>query len=53
MRPDDLHVASNESYVNTSENLAIAAGCALRSVVIDHMIADRAKLFFASHELAS
>src|SRR5215470_1439618 len=46
MWPDTRYVASDESYVNTSNNFAIViAGCALRSVVIDHMIAGSAKLF--------
>src|SRR5215472_10047096 len=54
MWPDSRYVASGQSYVNTSNNFAIViAGCALRSVVIDHMIADSAKLVFASHQLAS
>jgi hypothetical protein len=52
MWPDSRYVASDESYVNTSNNFAIViAGCALRSVVIDHMIADSAKLVFASPSL--
>src|SRR5215469_13759044 len=51
MWPDTRYVASVESYVNTSNNFAIViAGCALRSVVIDHMIAEA---IFASHQLAS
>jgi hypothetical protein len=39
MWPDRRYVASDESYVNTSNNFAIViAGYTLRSVVIDHMI---------------
>ena len=42
MRPDRRYVASDAGNVNTSNNIAIVVGgCALRSVVIDQMIADR------------
>src|SRR5262249_50158793 len=45
MWPDSRYLVSEESYVNTSNNLRIViAGCTLRSVVIDHVIADSAKL---------
>ena len=54
MWPDNRYVANGEGYVNTSDNFAIVVVLgALRSVVIDHMITDRAKLVFASHRLAS
>ena len=47
MRPDRRYVASDAGNVNTSNNIAIViAGCALRSVVIDQMIVDGAKLAF-------
>jgi hypothetical protein len=54
MWPDDRYVASSERRVNTSVILqSLLCECALRSVVIDHMITDSAKLVFASHQLAS
>jgi hypothetical protein len=53
MWPDNRYLASDEGYVNTSDNFAIViVECALRSVVIDQRIADDAKLVFASHQLA-
>jgi hypothetical protein len=39
MRPDSRYLASDAGDVNTSNIIAnVIAGCALRSVVIDHMI---------------
>jgi hypothetical protein len=54
MRPDRCYVASDAGNVNTSNNIAIViAGCALRSVVIDRMIADDATALPANRIICS